>query len=178
MSRSLAVAALLFAFAMPALAVPPTQTFGGRILFSDKPFPTGGKNEDAYSAALKKQGSGRLTFDKEKKALKLHVIGFFKKPLTGTELEVVVSDVTVEPKQLRKVPSNTSGPGESIVQTTIDLTQASFPDGSGKVRVEMRADDAVVALGEVIVVGQDAKFVGKVEPAAAPKIVPKVPPKK
>src|SRR5689334_920213 len=56
----------------------PEKVFAGKILVSNKRFPTQAKSANAYIAALKKQAKTNFYEDKEKQEWRVYFAAFFK----------------------------------------------------------------------------------------------------
>src|SRR5512146_1223848 len=72
----------------------PEDVFGGKILLSDKAFPTEARSANAYVTSLKRQSKDSFWEDKEKKQWKIHYAAFFRKPLKDLEVTVKFFDVS------------------------------------------------------------------------------------
>ena len=64
----------------------PDKVFAGKILTSDKKFPTSAKSAGAYTAALRKQSKNQFWEDKTKQTWKIHFAAFFKKQVYATSI--------------------------------------------------------------------------------------------
>ena len=77
-----------------AEAKKPEDIFGGRILVSDKPFPTAAPSENAYVGALKKNSRLAIQEDKQAQEWRIFYAAFFKQPVNDMEVTIRVYDVT------------------------------------------------------------------------------------
>lgn len=97
-SRSLFVVAALVCLAVltrPATAdVKPEKVFAGKIVVSDKRFPTRAKSGSAFVAAVKKQSKKAFWESKDKK-WHIYYAAFFRKPLADIEVVVKLYDPQV-----------------------------------------------------------------------------------
>jgi hypothetical protein len=72
----------------------PEDVYGGKILISDRPFPTQAKSESAYVAALKKNTRDVIEEDKENKQWRVHFAAFLKQPVNDIEVSIKMFDIT------------------------------------------------------------------------------------
>jgi hypothetical protein len=96
-SRSLFVLATLvmlaFVSSRPAVAdVKPENVFAGKIIVSDKRFPTRANSGRAFVAAVRKQSKAQFMEDKEQK-WRIYFAAFFKRPLADIEVIVKLYDL-------------------------------------------------------------------------------------
>ncbi|MBP8809982.1 MAG: hypothetical protein KBG48_34490 [Kofleriaceae bacterium] len=78
----------------------PEKVFAGKILTSDKKYPSYAKSPAAYVATLKKQSKVNFFEDKAKQTWKIYFAAFFKKGLTDIEVAVKLYDVGQRQKVL------------------------------------------------------------------------------
>jgi hypothetical protein len=94
-SRPLFVLAALVSFALlarPAAAdVKPEKVFAGKIVVSDKRFPTRAKSGSAFVAQVKKQSKKSFWESKDKK-WHIYYAAFFRRPLADIEVVVKLYD--------------------------------------------------------------------------------------
>lgn len=83
-----------------ASASGPEKKFAGKVLLSDKRFPTSAKSPAAYTAALKKQSKSRFQEDKDKQQWKIHFAAFLKKTPPDIEVKVRILDMSTRPATL------------------------------------------------------------------------------
>ena len=100
-SRSLfAFAALVALFGLALVAAPaaadttPEKVFAGKIITSDKRFPTKAKSGSAMVAAIRKQSKAVFMEDKAKQTWRIYFAAFFRKGLADIEIEVKLYDTS------------------------------------------------------------------------------------
>jgi len=91
--------ALLFT-AGPAAADKPNSAFAGKIMLSDKRFPSQAKSLAAFNAKIRSQAKSNFQEDRDKKQWKIHFAGFLRQPLNDLEYLVKVYDVSSGRQQL------------------------------------------------------------------------------
>src|SRR4051812_28838110 len=72
----------------------PEKAFAGKVMLSDKRFPSKAKSPDAYTAAVKKQSKTSFQEDKKTGAWKVYFAAFLRSPLDDLEYSVKLFDVT------------------------------------------------------------------------------------
>jgi hypothetical protein len=70
----------------------PEKVFGGKVMVSDKKYPSQAKSVGAYISAIKKQSKKQFWEDKTKGSWKIHFAAFFKRPLPDIEVIVKLYD--------------------------------------------------------------------------------------
>ena len=110
-----------------------------------------------------KQSKDRFDFAKDTKSAKLHLVGFFKQPLSTTQVDLVVNDITDRtPREVLKATRSTEAPGKTSLQTDVELDQSTFPNGSAKLQFIMKGGATVLASGQALLIGEAPKTGGKV----------------
>ena len=157
---SLVITALLFG-ARPADANP-NKVFGGRIMMSEKRFPTQAKSAAAYTAQIKKQSKASFYEDKERKAWTVHFIGFLKTPLNDVEYMVKIYELGGRGQQLlSSFEQFTDERGQKTLTSKVILERKSF--GVNKeLLITMESKGKVLASGRLKILGESDKFTGKV----------------
>jgi len=165
MRVSIAVSTLLitalFFVARPADANP-NKVFAGRIMTSEKRFPTQAKSAAAYTAQIKKQSKSNFYEDKEKKAWTVHFIGFLKTPLNDVEYMVKIYELGGRSQQLlTSFEQFTDERGQKTLTSKVILERKSF--GVNKeLLITMESKGKVLASGRIKILGEGDKFTGKV----------------
>lgn len=172
MRRRLAIAVCV---AVPCLAVAvawaarkPEDVFGGKIMVSEKPYPTTSSSPNAYIAAVKKQSRDRFQEDREKKQWKIHYAAFFKKPVNDLELQVKLYDVTDGNQRLVEAYEQfLQERGQRVVIGNIKLKKG---DGSGsgydpnsKILMVMESKGKIVASVSFYIQGEGRRYKGQVD---------------
>jgi hypothetical protein len=158
------VVALLL-FAAPAAAQKPERpnpTFAGRIMLSEKRFPTQAKSLTAFNAQVNKQSKTSFFEDKDKK-WKIYFAGFLKTPLNDVEYVVKIYELTGRGQQLlATIEQFTDSRGQSSLLSNMLLERRTI--GANKellMTIENRGK--VLASSRFKILGQREKFNGKVD---------------
>lgn len=97
LSAFVAIALVVGLVSRPAAAdTSPDKVFAGKIITSDKKFPTKAKSGAAMVSAIRKQSKAVFMEDKLKKTWRIYFAAFFKKGLGDIEVEVKLYD-TAQP---------------------------------------------------------------------------------
>lgn len=157
---SLVVAGLVL-FARPASANP-NRVFAGKIMMSEKRFPSYAKSPAAYTAQIKKQSKTSFNEDKAKKEWKIHFIGFLKQPLNDVEYLVKIYDISGRQQLLSTFEQFTDSRGQKTLTSSVVLQRKQF--GVNKqLLITMENRGKVLAAGKVKILGEGEKFTGKVD---------------
>lgn len=157
---SLLITALMFG-ARPADANP-NKVFAGRIMMSEKRYPTQAKSAAAYTAQIKKQSKTAFQEDKEKKGWTVHFIGFLKTPLNDVEYMVKIYELGGRGQALlSSFEQFTDERGQKTLTSKVLLERKSF--GVNKeLLITMENKGKVLASGRLKILGVGDKFTGKV----------------
>jgi len=157
---TLLISAVIFA-ARPA-AANPNKVFAGRIMMSEKRYPTQAKSAAAYTAQIKKQSKANFHEDKEKKGWKIHFIGFLKTPLNDVEYVVKIYELGGRQQQLlSSFEQFTDERGQKTLTSSVVLEKKQF--GVNKeLLITMENKGKVLASGRLKILGEGEKFTGKV----------------
>ena len=153
----------LFA-ARPALAGGgPEKAFAGKILTSDKKFPSYAKSPAAYTAALRKQNKANFWEDKAKKSWRIYFAAFFKKGLTDIEVIVKLYDVNSSPKALiGSFEQYVDQRGQMALLSNITL-QRDQVGVNRNVLMVIEVGGRAVASGKFKLLGEEERHSGKVD---------------
>ena len=166
MSASILVPVVLL-FASVVLARPaaanPNKVFAGRIMMSEKRFPSQAKSAAAYTAQIKKQSKTSFQENKEKQSWKIHFVGFLKAPLNDVEYVVKIYELSGRAQQLLSTFEQfTDERGQKTLTSNIDAREEA-------VRRQQGADDHDGEQGQGARVGpaqdprEGERFTGKVD---------------
>ncbi|MDB4964096.1 MAG: hypothetical protein JWP01_4095 [Myxococcales bacterium] len=164
--RASTVISTLLISAIVLLAGPakadPNRVFSGRIMMSEKRYPTQAKSAAAYTAQIKKQSKTSFQEDKEKKGWKIHFIGFLKSPLNDVEYVVKIYELGGRQQQLlSSFEQFTDERGQKTLTSSVVLEKKQF--GVNKeLMITMENKGKVLASGRVKILGEGEKFSGKV----------------
>lgn len=144
----------------------PADELAGRILVSDKKFPMTGASAAAYAAAIRKQAKDVFAFDPIRKEATVHFAAFFVRPLVGTTLHLVVTDVGGKgPREVSQTTYNAAEAGGKSQLGELMLRAHDFPTGT-KVQIHLNSGESVLASGVFLVESGAAKVNGKPEMTA------------
>ena len=141
----------------------PEKVFAGKILTSDKKFPTYAKSAGAYVNALKKQSKGTFWEDKQKQTWKIYFAAFFKKGLSDIEVVVKLYDTATSTKQLLasfEQYVDQRGQTALLSQFTLDRKMVGV---NKAVLMTIEVGGRVVASGRFKILGQAERYTGKVD---------------
>jgi hypothetical protein len=141
----------------------PEKVFAGRILVSNKRFPTQAKSANAYIAALKKQSKTNFYEDKEKQEWKVYFAAFFKAPLDDLEVLVKLYDITNGNQALlSSFEQFTDARGQRTLISNMRLERKQF--GVNKqLMMTIESRGRVLASGRFKILGEGEHFSGKVD---------------
>jgi hypothetical protein len=88
---SCVVAIAVLLSAAPANAEKPNSAFAGKIMLSDKRFPSQAKSLAAFNAKVRSLSKTNFQEDKEKRQWKIHFAGFLRQPLNDLEYVVKIT---------------------------------------------------------------------------------------
>lgn len=152
----------LLLFVAPAAAEKPNPTFAGRIMLSDKRFPTSARSLAAFNAQVNKQSKTSFFEDKDKK-WKIYFAGFLRAPLNDVEYVVKLYELTGRGQQLlATIEQFTDSRGQASLLSNMLLERKTI--GANKqllMTIENRGK--VLASSRFRILGQQDKFTGKVD---------------
>lgn len=165
--RAAVLSATIIAFSLfaarPAAAEDPNAVFAGKIMVSDKKFPTSAKSPSAYVAAIKKQAKSNFNEDKENHSWKIYFAGFLKTPLNDVEYLIKIYEVTGKGQQLLvSFDQYANERGEKTITSymTLDKNQVGV---NKDLLMTMESKGKVLASARFKVLGEGEKFSGKVD---------------
>jgi len=141
----------------------PDKVFAGKILTSDKKFPTFAKSGGAYVAALKKQSKANFLEDKAKGTWKIYFAAFFKKGLSDIEVVVKLYDVSTSSKAMMasfEQYVDQRGQTALLSQFTLDKKLVGV---NKSVLMTIEVGGKVVASGKFKILGEGERYTGKVD---------------
>ncbi len=141
----------------------PNAAFAGKIMLSEKRFPTQAKSLSAYNAAIRKQSKSNFYEDKEKKGWKIQFAGFLKSPLNDVEYIVKIYEVGGRAQQLlASFEQFTDARGQTALISNMLLEKKTI--GVNKeLLITMESKGKVLASGRFKILGEGEKFTGKVD---------------
>lgn len=163
-ARSILVSSFvaLLLFVGPAAAERPNRTFAGRIMLSDKRFPTSAKSLAAFNARVSKQSRTSFFEDKDQK-WKIYFAGFLKAPLNDVEYMVKLYELSGRSQRLlATIEQFTDSRGQASLLSHMTLERKAI--GANKellMTIENRGK--VLASSRFKILGQQEKRTGKVD---------------
>jgi hypothetical protein len=141
----------------------PNSAFAGKIMLSEKRFPTQAKSLSAYNAAIRKQSKTNFYEDKEKKGWKIQFAGFLKSPLNDVEYIVKIYELGGRSQQLlASFEQFTDARGQTALISNMLLEKKTI--GVNKeLLITMESKGRVLASGRFKILGEGEKFTGKVD---------------
>jgi hypothetical protein len=148
-----------------AHAKKPEDVFGGRVMCSEKPYPTEAKSANTYIASVKKQSKDRFQEDKEKGQWKIYYAAFFKKPLNDLEIKVTLYDVTDgSQRYIDSWEEFLQERGQRVIVGNVKLKkQEGKINPNSKILMVMESRGRIVATASFYILGEGKKYTGKVE---------------
>lgn len=157
------VVAVLFVTAGPAAAEKPNSTFAGKIMLSDKRFPSQAKSLAAFNSKIRSLAKTNFAEDKEKREWKIHFAGFLRQPLNDLEYLVKIYDLTGGRKQLLLTFEQfTNERGQAALMSSMTL-ERKHVGVNKELMITMESKGKVLAANRFKVIGQGEKFTGKVD---------------
>lgn len=163
----LACFALATAAVMPSPALAggsgPEKAFAGKIIISDKRFPTSAASPSAYTAAVKKQAKTKLQEDKAKQSWKVYFAAFLKKAPADVEVKVKVLDSSTRPATLlASFDQFLDSREQRAVISSFTLKRADV-GVNRTLTIQLESGGAIMATGKVDILGEAVKYSGKVD---------------
>jgi hypothetical protein len=142
-------------------AAKPADVFAGRIMTSDKPYPTSTKSTSAFIAKVKKQSKNRFDQDKETGKWVIYYAAFFKKPVNDLELKLTVYNAA-DHTFIASWEEYLTERGQRSIIGRLDLKpEENKLDPNTKVLVTLESGGKVVASTQFYVIGEVKKHTGK-----------------
>ena len=132
----------------------------GRIIISEKPFPSRFASDAAMVAHMKKVHKGELVCTKEG-VWEFHYMAFFAKPLDDIQVTVNLFDMTAGGEFILGADQYTSSRGERILASYFKFTREEIPSNH-KINILIVHKGVRLASTEVKM-RDDRKFKGKVD---------------
>ena len=165
-ARSLFLAFTLVAFAGTAAAEKnekPNAAFAGKIMLSDKRFPTQAKSLAAFNAAVRKQSKSNFAENKETKSWKIYFAGFLRAPLNDVEYLVKIYDVTGGRQQLLVTFEQfTDQRGQAALMSYMTL-ERKVVGVNKELLLVMDSKGKQLATARFKILGEGERYTGKVD---------------
>jgi len=161
--RALFAAALVTNCAGAALArgTLPEDLLKGRILISDRRFPTHWNSAASYAAQLKAMSRGTLWYDKKTGKVKIEYAAFFAQPVNDVQVDIVIYDVTNGAHERKASNEQFMTRGERVLFNSITLDKEDY-EMNRKYRFVIESRHKPIATGEVILRGEGPHYSGRV----------------
>lgn len=146
-----------------AKAEKPNAAFAGKIMLSDKRFPSQAKSLAAFNAKIRAQSKTNFQEDKEKKQWKIHFAGFLRAPLNDLEYVVKVYELNGGRQQLLLTFEQfTSERGMTALVSNMTL-ERKHVGVNKQLLVTMENRGRVLASNRFRILGQGERYTGKVD---------------
>jgi hypothetical protein len=167
--RSLTVLAVSVVFGLTVFARSaeaqrgPEKVFAGKVMISDKKYPTYAKSAGAYTSAIRKQSKTKFWEDKAKKNWKIHFAAFFKKPLNDIEVVVKLYDVgNGQKSHLASFEQYLDQRGQKALLSQFTL-ERKHVGVNKRVLLVIEVGGRAVASGRFDILGEEERYTGKVD---------------
>jgi hypothetical protein len=153
---------ILLLFVAPAAAEKPNRAFAGRIMLSDKRFPTSARSLAEFNAKVSKQSKTSFFEDKEKK-WKIYFAGFLKVPLNDVEYIVKLYELNGRSQRLlATIEQFTDSRGQASLLSNMQLERKTI--GANKeILMTIENRGKVLASSRFKLLGAHEKRSGKVD---------------
>ena len=162
-ARTVLLAIAILFTAATAQADKVNSAFAGKIMLSDKRFPSQAKSLAAFNAKIRSQSKTNFAEDKEKRQWKIHFAGFLKSPLNDLEYLVKVYELSGGRQQLLLTFEQfTSERGMTALVSNMTL-ERKVVGVNKELLVTMENKGKVLASSRFKIIGQGEKYTGKVD---------------
>ncbi len=157
------VVAALVLVAGPAHAEKPNPTFAGKIMLSEKRFPSQAKSLAAFNAKIRSLSKSNFMEDKEKQQWKIQFAGFLRQPLNDLEYVVKIYDVSTGRQQLLLTFEQfTHERGQAALISSMTL-ERKHVGVNKQLMITMENKGKVLASNRFKIIGEGERFTGKVD---------------
>ncbi|KAB2887675.1 MAG: hypothetical protein F9K40_21165 [Kofleriaceae bacterium] len=167
--RSLTVLVVSMAFGLTVFARTaeaqkgPERVFGGKIMVSDKKYPSYAKSVGAYISQIKKQSKSKFWEDKKNQRWKIHFAAFFKAPLNDIEVVVKLYDVGRGTRTLlASFEQFLDQRGQRALLSNFTL-ERKHVGVNKRVLMVLEVRGKTVATGRFDLLGEEERYTGKVD---------------
>jgi hypothetical protein len=158
-----ALVTLVLAARPPVAAANPEKVFAGKIIVSDKRFPTKAKSPAAYVGLLRKQSKTSFMEDKANKTWHIYYAAFFRKPLADIEVVVKLYDVgSAGRPMIASFEQYLSERGGKSLLSDFTLDR-KLVGANHDVQMVLEVGGQVVATGKFKILGEVERLSGKVD---------------
>lgn len=162
-SLLLSFIAVAVLFVRPAAAEKPNAAFAGKIMLSDKRFPSQAKSLAAFNAKIRSLSKTNFYEDKEKKQWKIHFAGFLRAPLNDLEYLVKIYDISSGRQQLLltfEQFTHERGMAALISNMTLERKHVGV---NKQLLITMEHRGKVLASNRFKILGEGERYTGKVD---------------
>ena len=164
-ARTLLISSVVAALVLvsTAAAEKPNPAFAGKIMLSDKRFPTQAKSLGAFNAKVRSMAKSNFQEDKEKRQWKIHFAGFLRSPLNDLEYVVKIYEVSGGRQQLLltfEQFTHERGQAALISNMTLERKHVGV---NKELLITMENKGKVLASNRFRILGQGEKYTGKVD---------------
>jgi hypothetical protein len=157
------VVAVAVLFSGQANAEKPNSAFAGKIMLSDKRFPSQAKSLSAFNAKIRSQSKTNFQEDKEKRQWKIHFAGFLRQPLNDLEYVIKVYEMSGGRQQLLLTFEQfTHERGQTALLSNMTL-ERKHVGVNKELMITMESKGRVLASNRFRILGQGEKYTGKVD---------------
>lgn len=161
LSSLVLVAALLMA--RPAAAEKVNRAFAGKIMLSEKRFPTQAKSLAAFNAKIRSLSKTSFMENKEKKGWLLHFAGFLKQPLNDVEYLVKIYELTGRSQQLLVTFEQFTDQRGQTALISKFLLERKHVGVNKQLMITLENKGKVLAAQRFRILGEAERFTGKVD---------------
>ena len=141
----------------------PEKTLGGKVLVSDKKFPTYARSVGAYVAALRKVGKTQLVENKATHGWKVYIAAFFKRPVDDIEIVVKLYDISNGTRTLMtSFEQYLDQRGQTALLSNFTL-ERKLVGVNKQVLLTVEVKGNVVASGKFKIIGEPERLTGKAD---------------
>ena len=141
----------------------PEKVFAGKVVVSDKRFPTAAKSPAAYTALVRKQAKVKFQENKATKGWKIHFAAFLRKPLADIEVSVKILDASTRPATLlSSFDQYLDTRGQRAIISSFTL-ERSVVGVNKSVTIQLESGGVALATGKFQILGDAEVYSGKVD---------------
>lgn len=160
---SVSLVAVLFGSAAADKNEKPNPTFAGKIMLSDKRFPTQAKSLAAFNAQVRKQSKLNFAENKENKSWKIYFAGFLRTPLNDVEYLVKIYEISGGRQQmLVTFEQFTDSRGQASLMSHMTL-ERKMVGVNKELLITMENKGKVLASTRFKILGEGERYTGKVD---------------
>lgn len=141
----------------------PEKVFAGKVMVSDKKYPSYAKSVGAYISQIKKQSKSNFWEDKTKGSWKIYFAAFFKQPLSDIEVIVKLYDIgSASRTMIASFEQFVDQRGQRALLSQFTL-ERKHVGVNRQVLMQIEVQGRVVASGKFKILGEEERHSGKVD---------------